>query len=63
MTVAVGRLQFSITMTAPRTERIPQPEPESALERIARKDRQHEAANADRSRWITTMLERAGRPF
>lgn len=63
MTVAVGRLQFSITMSAPRTERAPQPEPESTLERSARKDRQHQAADEDRSRWITTMLERAGRPF
>jgi hypothetical protein len=36
---------------------------ESSLERTVRKERLFEEAAADRSRWIETLLARAGRPF
>lgn len=65
MTVAVGRLQFSITRRAPHPVSMSKTEipVESFLERAARKERLFEEAAADRSRWMDVMLARTGRPF
>jgi hypothetical protein len=65
MTVAVGRLQFSITMNQQARTVTPPPveTTEDAIQRSARRERHFQDADADRSRWVMNVLARAGRPF
>jgi hypothetical protein len=64
MTVAVGRLQFSIRMTPayPRQPRKPA-QPDNSLAGSYRQTQQHDQAFADRERWTNSILERTVRFF
>jgi hypothetical protein len=63
MTLAVGRLQFSITFSAPQPRQEIEEPPDNSLERIFRTDRRHQNVDAERQRWQTEALAHAGRLF
>jgi hypothetical protein len=63
MTLAVGRLQFSVRFVAPvRQQKVEEPV-DTTLERAYRIDRRHQGVDAERQRWQTEALARAGRLF
>jgi len=63
MTLAVGRLQFSITFSTPRPRPAIEEPPDNPLERIFRTDRRHQNVDAERQRWQAEALAHAGRLF
>ena len=61
MTLAVGRLQFSVRFVTPvRQQKVEEPT-DTRLERAYRTDQRHQGV--ERQRWQNEMLARAGRLF